>query len=310
MQFNELTLGAAFTIGILTNFCGKWLSEKHPNIPRLVWWFGILIPFGASHLLMLNEPAFIRMIGLCTVLLLTMKALIYMEWIKTGERPMTLLRWLAFSFLWFGMQPKPWLGIRRKLEWVGHLRAGLLSIVTGAIGFTLYVAWEGTYFPLAFIFLSLLFHYGILRLNTTFWRAMGFPVRTLFRNPLTITSFREFWGTRWNLAYSQMMARAVQKPLVSKFGKRGAVFSVFVISGLFHELAITIPIMKGFGLPTLFFLFHGIAVLLERTNHRLIGILCLLSLLLGLPILFPPAFVNQVIEPVEEFWKIGLSTFY
>ena len=75
MEFNELALGAVFAIGVVTNLVGKWLSEKCPELPRLVWWLGILIPFGGSHLLLLRQPAFFRMAALCTMLLLAMKAM-------------------------------------------------------------------------------------------------------------------------------------------------------------------------------------------------------------------------------------------
>jgi len=303
MEFNALTLFIALSIGAFSNLTGKQVAERCPEIPRPLWWIGILIPYGVVHFLMLKEPAFARMIGLCTTLLLAMKTITYMEWLKTGGKPMPMLRWFLFSFLWFGMQPKAWVGKRRKIEWLSHLKAGLLAIALGALGFSAYLASKLQYFPLSFIFMSMMFHYGVLRLNTTLWRAAGFPVRILFRNPLVTTGFKDFWGARWNLAYSQMMARTVQKPLDQKLGKKGAIFTVFLVSGFFHELAISVPVQQGYGLPFLFFLFHGIAVLLEKRPHRLIGLLCLLTLILGLPILFPIDFVSEIIEPVEKLWK-------
>ena len=310
MESHPLILGCAFLIGIATNLTGKRLVERFAKAPRLLWWFGILIPYAAVHILMLHEPAFLRMVGLCTTLLLGMKVITYMEWIKMGGIRIPMLRWLAFSFLWFGMQPKAWVGKLRTLEWKSHVQAGLLAIALGAVGLSLYVYFEWNFLPLSFIFMSLMFHYGVLRLNTAFWRWRGFPVRTLFRNPLFTTGFRDFWGARWNLGYSQMMARAVQKPLTPRLGHQRAVFAVFLVSGLFHELAITVPAMQGYGLPTLFFLFHGIAILLERGPHRFIGILCLLSLVIGLPILFPAGFVDEIFRPVEEAWAAGIFSIF
>lgn len=307
MEFNELNLGCAFLVGIATNLLGKRLAERCPRSPRLLWWLGILLPFIVVHILLLGEPAFARMVGLCTVLLLAMKTLTYMEWLKAEGSTIPMQRWLAFSFLWFGMQPKAWVGKRRKQEWVSHLQVGLLCMVLGAVGFSVYVFFEGNYFPLSFILLSLMFHYGVLRLNTAFWRAMGFPVRTLFKNPLKIHSFREFWGAKWNLGYSQMMARAVQRPLLPKLGPKGAIFAVFLVSGLFHEFAITVPTMKGFGGPFLFFVGHGVAVFLEKKPHRFLGLLCLASLVLGLPFLFPAEFVTGIIEPVENLWQLWFN---
>ena len=187
MEFNALTLFIALSIGAFSNLTGKQVAERCPEIPRPLWWIGILIPYGVVHFLMLKEPAFARMVGLCTTLLLAMKTITYMEWLKTGGKPMPMLRWFLFSFLWFGMQPKAWVGKRRKIEWLSHLKAGLLAIALGALGFSAYLASKLQYFPLSFIFMSMMFHYGVLRLNTTLWRAAGFPVRILFRNPLVTT---------------------------------------------------------------------------------------------------------------------------
>ena len=310
MEPHALTFLAVLLIGIVTNLGGKYLAEKLPRIPRLLWWFGILIPYCVVHLLLLHEPTFLRMVGLCTTLLLGMKVITYMEWLKMGGCKIAMPRWLAFSFLWFGMQPKAWVGERKTHEWKSHLRVALLCLAMGAVGLSLYVFFDWKSLPLSFIFMSLMFHYGVLRLNTAFWRAMGFPVRTLFRNPLVTIGFKDFWGARWNLAYSQMMARAVQKPLTPKLGSKGAIFAVFLVSGLFHELAITVPAMQGYGLPSLFFLFHGFAILIEKKPHRIMGALCLLSLVLGLPFLFPPPFVQEIFRPVEETWQAGLFFFF
>ena len=98
------------------------------------------------------------------------------------------------------------------------------------------------------------------------------------------------------------MARAIQKPLAPKIGNRSAVFVVFILSGLLHELAITVIIREGYGLPTLFFIFHGICVLLEKEGKWL-RYACLLSLIIGLPILFPQGFVTEIINPTEQFWE-------
>jgi len=304
MEF--ITIIYAIALGVLVNLVGKVLCEKYKGIPRLVWWFGILIPYGVAHFMLIDIPVFLRMVGLCVVLLLSMKVIIYMEWVRGGGKVLPWQRWFAFSYLWFGMQPKAWVGKRRKLEWQSHVKSAIIAMVIGAVGLSLYVLQEWRYFPLSFIFMSMMFHYGVLRLNTAVWRWAGFPVRTLFRNPLVTTGFQDFWGARWNLAYSQMMARAVQKPLIPQFGKRGAVFGVFIVSGFFHELAITVPAMDGYGLPFLFFLFHGIAVLIEKESAWM-RYACLAALVLGLPILFPSGFIEEIILPVEEVWRGLLS---
>ena len=305
MEFDALTLGGCMVLGAGVSLCGKVLVERF-SAPRVFWWIGILVPFWLTHWVLRDEPAFIRMVGLCVVLLMGMKVITYMEWIRSGGKVLSWGRWFAFSFLWFGMQPKAWVGERRRLEWKSHVKYALIPMGIGAVGLSIYVSMGWSYFPVSFICMSMMFHYGVLRLNTALWRLIGFPVRTLFRNPLMTGGFSDFWGARWNLAYSQMMARAVQRPLLPKIGEKWAIFAVFVVSGIFHEFAISVVALDGFGLPFVFFLAHGVFVLIER-KHWSMRYLCLGSLIIGLPILFPPAFVEGIVIPVEERWGDGLN---
>jgi alginate O-acetyltransferase complex protein AlgI len=62
-----------------------------------------------------------------------------------------------------------------------------------------------------------------------------------------------------------------------------------------HELAITLPVRSGFGLPTLYFTMHGILTLLEKKRGRRFGkIPALLAVIVPLGLLFP-AFQKEVI---------------
>ena len=220
---------------------------------------------------------------------------------------MKWLRWLGFAFLWFGMEPKAWVGKRRRLEWQSHAMAAMISILLGLTGWLLLDWFNVDVFVLQFICLSMIVHFGVLRGLTAFWRKMGLPVRQLFRNPSVTTGFRDFWGARWNLAYSQMMARCVQRPLQQHLGERGSIFSVFVISGLIHECAITVPVGAGYGMPTLFFAVHGAASVLEptRANAWWLRYACLGLVTLGLPILFPQEFIDGVIVPIKTIFSYG-----
>jgi alginate O-acetyltransferase complex protein AlgI len=72
--------------------------------------------------------------------------------------------------------------------------------------------------------------------------------------------------------------------------------AVFVGSGILHELAITLPVQAGFGLPTLYFTLHGILTILEKRLARPFGRwMALGSVMLPLGVLFPPAFQSEVI---------------
>jgi alginate O-acetyltransferase complex protein AlgI len=77
--------------------------------------------------------------------------------------------------------------------------------------------------------------------------------------------------------------------------------AVFLGSGVLHELAITLPVRSGFGLPTLYFTLHGLLTLFERKLGRPIGkIPALLAVVLPLGLLFPPAFQKEVIARFLE----------
>ena len=79
-------------------------------------------------------------------------------------------------------------------------------------------------------------------------------------------------------------------------GENTGIMAVFITSGLLHELAITLPVQAGYGLPTLYFTLHGLLTLLERKLNRPIGkIPALLAVIIPLGWLFPPTFQMEVI---------------
>lgn len=270
---------------------------------RLVLWLGALIVIGIVHWWHLETPAFGRMVVICSALLLCMKGIVLAEW---GGR-LTWPRWFMFTFLWFGMDPIPFAVKKRRLTWQKDGVIGLSCLLVG-LALSIAVAHIKTDFILImFVPLSIAFHYGALRLLTAFWRMQGIPVRPLFRNPLVSRGLADFWAKRWNLSFSQMMARIVQRPLRAKFGKKPALFAVFLGSGLLHELAITLPVQSGYGLPTLYFTLHGIMVLLEKKTWPLCfsRIWALLLVAAPLPLLFPALFTEEVIQFTLSFLQIS-----
>src|SRR5437762_242333 len=85
--------------------------------------------------------------------------------------------------------------------------------------------------------LSFILHFGIFNLVAGAWRLAGVDVYALFRAPLLSKSLAEFWGRRWNLAFSEMTAIGVYRPLARLTGKPPALVVAFLFSGLLHELA-------------------------------------------------------------------------
>lgn len=153
--------------------------------------------------------------------------------------------------------------------------------------------------------MSLAVHFGLFNRVVAFWRRWGVDVRPLLREPLKAKSLAEFWSRRWNLAFSEMPTLGVYRPLERSAGKRAAIVAGFLFSGLLHELAISVPVGTGFGLPLLYFALHGGLVtmegLLERRGHPVHGnawlgrAWTLFWLVLPLPLLFHLPFLQGVV---------------
>ncbi|BDS08962.1 hypothetical protein NT6N_40020 [Oceaniferula spumae] len=279
-----------------------FLAISRVGTKRYVLWPGLLIVLTLVHVNHLADHPFARMVVICSVLLMGMKGIVLAEW----GRYLTWPRWFAFTILWFGMDPTPFAAEKRKLRWKKDAMIGLSFLLVGLALSTVVAYMPTDSILIMFVPMSLGFHYGALRLLTAFWRMQGIAVRPLFRNPLLSRGLADFWAKRWNLSFSQMMARAVQRPLVSRLGKRPALFAVFLVSGLLHELAITVPVQSGYGLPTLYFILHGLVVLIEKPSWPLwfSRALALLLVAAPLPFLFPPVFTENVIRYTLNYLQI------
>jgi len=156
--------------------------------------------------------------------------------------------------------------------------------------------------------LSLMLHFGIFNVLAGLWRLAGVDARPLFRAPLAARSLENFWSRRWNLAFSEMTAIGIYRPLSGSLGRKAATGAAFLASGLLHELAISVPVLAGFGLPMLYFLLHGALVLAERGLERAgravtrwgwwAHVWVLGWLALPLPILFHRPFLRGVVWPL------------
>ena len=151
----------------------------------------------------------------------------------------------------------------------------------------------------AMIALSLMLHFGLFDMMAGFYRLRGVPVGKLFRAPLAARSLSEFWSRRWNIGFSEMIALVVHRPVRRTAGEGAALAASFLASGLLHELAISVPVRAGYGLPTAYFLLHGALVAIERRMGRPPGQLWTIFWLAApLPLLFHPPFLRGVIWPL------------
>jgi hypothetical protein len=271
----------------------------------------------ASERLNRVEPAGFRMLAIIGALLYGMKAVVSVEVQAEGARPLSIGRWLGFAALWPGMRPGPFArraaasslpDVRRLLMGgAARLLAGVAMVVLARLAWVL-TSSKLLATPPLLVGLSLIVHFGVFDLLAAAWRWQGVDCQRLFRSPLRSTNLREFWGRRWNLAFSEMTAIAVYQPLVRVLGRGPALSASFLGSGLLHELAISVPVRAGYGLPMAYFMLHGILMMSEARlakakrpidRVRWIGRAWTLAwLVVPLPILFHRPFLAGVVWPL------------
>ena len=276
------------------------MSNAIGNNRRLALaWLLVFFAAALAYVMTLDAHPVLRMVVICVGLLLAMKNLAYVKW-REKNCKLPPLRLLVFTFGWFGMDPGTFVHRRAGLSWKTDVTIGLLNMVLGTLA--AWIVWRMGWRQvlLVFIPMSLGFHFGALRVLKGGLRAGGFTVRTLFPNPLKLQGFGDFWARRWNVNYSQMMQRVVGRPLTKHFGAETGNLAVFLVSGLLHELVITLPIGAGYGLPTLFFVIQGMLVWVEKKfiwRGWWLPWVAGLSVALMLGVLFPPAFQEEVLLP-------------
>lgn len=294
--------------------CGLVLNRLRPGpLSRSLAWLLVLSSGLGAHLALLDEAAGFRMLALIALTLYALKAVVTVESRAAGMTPLGPLAWLAFAAAWFGMRPRvfaerstgplpgAWSLLRNGL--VCPLLGGLL-IAAARLTWSASGSRVAATLPLL-VGLSLCLHFGLFNLTAAVWRTAGVDARPLFRAPLRSTSLREFWGKRWNLAFSEMTSLAVFRPLRPRLGPSVAVTLAFLFSGLLHEVAISLPVRAGYGLPFSYFALQALAMSGERRmveRGRLAGargrLWTIAWLVLPAPILFHRPFLSGVIWPL------------
>lgn len=199
--------------------------------------------------------------------------------------------------------------------WFSHVAFGLLVrllIGTGLVvaAWIVWIFTRSRVIATALILpgLRLMLHFGLFNLLAGGWRYLGVDAVSLFKAPLLSRSLTEFWGRRWNLAFSEMTAAGIYRPISRVTEKPAGIVAPFVGSGILHELAISLPVKAGFGLPLLYFALHGGLMLIEKaldkrgravSTHEAFGrIWVFFWLVAPLPVLFHPPFLNGVVWPI------------
>jgi len=149
-------------------------------------------------------------------------------------------------------------------------------------------------------------HFGLFHLLSCSFRAVGINAIPLMNWPILSTSVAEFWGRRWNRAFRDLTHRFLFLPYRRIGGPIGALALGFLVSGLVHELVISVPAGGGYGFPTLYFVLQTAGLLMERSRlGQSKGLGCgfigrlftIVVVAVPCPLLFPAPFVLRVIRP-------------
>jgi predicted DCC family thiol-disulfide oxidoreductase YuxK len=276
-------------------------------------WLPLLILPPTAAVIGTRFPAWIYMWLLAFALFVGCKWLCYRRELAKGTLT-SRARKIGFLFGWIGMDAAKFLSSETKAttprasEWI----FAVVKTLFGAI-----LLWGGarlalTIHPLlagwtGMLGIILLLHFGFFHLLALAWRAAGVPVTPLMRAPLLSRSVGEFWGNRWNTAFHELTTTFLFHPLRRVADMRAAILLVFLASGLIHDFVISIPARGGYGLPTLYFLLQGAAVLFEHTKiarrfglgRGIRGWLFMFLVTAGPAFwLFHPPFIHHVILPM------------
>ena len=254
-----------------------------------------------------------RWAGMWLIVFAMYAALKWLSWWDARSVRASAWRHAAYLFAWPGMDARAFLGNSSRCssptprEWLAaaiKLGGGAALIWFLAPRFGRDNDWLFGW--VAMVGLILLLHSGLFHLLSCAWRANGVDARPLMNSPLLATGVSDFWGRRWNIAFRDLTHRFVFLPLTKRLGPKLALATGFVISGLIHELAITIPAQSGYGGPTGFFTIQAAALFVERSAWgRRLGLgrgfvgwaFTAVTLIGPVGLLFPTAFVTEIIVP-------------
>ena len=251
---------------------GYWLPLLHSRgVARILAWTTAIATVWLSYGFTIDATAPVRTTVMVFMQLLSMKVLVLVE-SYSESRSLSFLHWLAFALGWFGMNPR----LFERLPGTSYsfwpiLNKGFSRILVGVL--LLYAssktsqhsATDGFFIPelLLLMGISLILHFGIVNISTAAWRRCGVEAPELFRAPYRARTLKEFWGRRWNVAFSEMTASIAYRPLKHKVGEKPAMVVSFLLSGALHEIAISLPVRSSYGLPMLYFIIHAVAMRVE-----------------------------------------------
>ncbi len=287
-------------------------------------WLLLVSTIAAIHFIFLDAHPALRMLALIATTFTGMKVISVTESYKSKLLTLTFIQWAVFAIGWAGMRAEPFekLGSTPLPGGWGMIRFGISRVVLGALFIWLarciarLPIQDGVGFEIqtlsltAFLLigLSLILHFGLLSISAGTWRLKSVNTYYLFKKPATSLSLTEFWSKRWNIAFSEMTSIAIFRPIKTKIGAAIALMAAFIFSGILHEIALSLPVYSGYGLPTLYFVIQGLIVLFEKflitkrvtflQNKPIARIWVFFWLVVPIPLLLHMSFLTKVIYPI------------
>ena len=289
---------------------GRKTSRSSDSSPASAGWVPLLAFLSVALWLGRSLPSWGYMWSIAVAIFLGVKWQTW--WCARGNAPHSVGRSVTYLFLWPGMDAPAFLRDARppKPAWTAwcwalfktSIGAALLWLIARRLPSSLPLVrgWLGL------LGLAFLLHFGCFDLIALGWQSLGVRAEPIMQRPASSRSLTEFWGRRWNLGLRQLSHDFVFRPLYSRVGLPVATLLVFFVSGLIHELVISIPARGGYGLPTAYFVLQGLGVIFERSRGgRFLGLArgvlgwAFTVLITAGPVyfLFHPPFVLRVVLP-------------
>lgn len=286
----------------------------------LMSWFTLTASVVVVNIIFLHMHPILRMLAIIATTFTAMKVIAVTDSYKGKPLTLKFNQWFMFATGWAGMRAQPFetLGGTALPDAWSMIRFGTSRIIGGLLLILLAHGLVKVHFNHTFIYIltsvilligfSLVLHFGILSISAGMWRLSGANTYLLFKKPAKATSLTEFWSKRWNIAFSEMTAIAIFRPLRHKLGGAAALMVSFIFSGLLHELALSVPVNNGYGLPTLYFVVHGNAVLMEQAlrskgikfleNKVVARLWVFFWIVVPIPLLFHTRFIREIVWPL------------
>lgn len=278
----------------ISRVCG--LQRNQPNGFRMNRWLAMGPLLGGVFVALSGWTGWVKMWCLAGLLWLALKLFLL------PDGPIKRRVWW---FLWPGTNAREFFegsADAASEDWI----AGVANLFIGC-GMFYWVEWAVRLDPMAGAWLGMaaivfLLHFGGFRLVAAGFRQWGVEARPIMDFPLIASSLSDFWGNRWNRGFNVPARRYLLLPLFRRWGAVAATMTVFAVSGLLHELVISVPAGDGYGLPLAYFLIQGAGVLGERRLRSPLvkRFFALAVVLLPIGLLFHSPFIHNVMLPFLE----------